>query len=77
MFYYDTAIYGNALALMCALGFCGAEHMLFGTDLPYDSQFGERYTRQTIEAIEQMNTGDLEKKKIFEDNARKLLRLPI
>jgi len=77
MFYYDTAIYGNTPGLMCAHAFCGTEHMLFGTDMPYDSQFGERYTRQTIEAIEQMDISDLDKKQIFEDNARKLLRLPI
>ena len=77
MFYYDTAIYGNTPALMCTFAFCGVDHMLFGTDMPFDSQFGERYTRQTIEAIEQMDVSDLEQKKIFEDNARKLLRLPI
>jgi predicted TIM-barrel fold metal-dependent hydrolase len=45
--------------------------------MPYDSEFGERYTRQTIHSIEQMNISDSEKKKIFEDNARELLRLPI
>lgn len=77
MFYNDTAIYGNAPALMCALAFFGADYLLFGTDFPYDSQFGERYTRQTIDAIEQMDIGDLEKKKIFQENARTLLRLPI
>ena len=76
-FYYDTAVYGNTAALMCGLAFCGADHMVFGTDLPYDSQFGERYTRQTIEAIKKMDIGDLEKKMIFEENAKKLLRLPI
>lgn len=75
MFYYDTAIYGNTPALMCAHAFCGTGHILFGTDMPFDSQFGERYTRQTIEAIEQMNIGDLDKKRIFEDNAKNLLRL--
>ncbi|MBW2063454.1 MAG: amidohydrolase family protein [Deltaproteobacteria bacterium] len=76
-FYYDTAIYGNRAGLMCTHSFCGADQMLFGTDFPYDSQFGERYTRQAIEAINQMDIGVDEKKKIFEDNARKLLRLPI
>jgi len=76
MFYYDTAIYGNTPGLMCAYAFCGADHMLFGTDMPYDSELGERYTRQTIEAIEQMDIGDSDKKRIFEDNARELLRLP-
>ena len=77
MFYNDTAIYGNAPGLMCAYAFCGADHMLFGTDMPFDSQLGERYTRQTIQAIEEMDISDLEKKMIFEDNARELLRLPI
>lgn len=77
MFYYDTALYGNASALMCCLAFCGAEHMLFGTDFPFDNQFGERYTKQTIEAIGQMDIDDSDKKKIFEDNSKKIMRLPI
>ena len=62
---------------MCTRAFCGVDNMLFGTDFPYDSQLGERYTRQTIEAIDEMDIGDKEKKQIFETNARKLLRLPI
>ncbi len=77
MFFYDTAIYGSTAGLTCAYAFCGADHLVFATDFPYDSQFGERYTRQTIESIEQMKISNLEKKKIFEDNARELLRLPI
>jgi predicted TIM-barrel fold metal-dependent hydrolase len=77
MFYYDTAIYGSTAGLMCAYAFCGAERLLFATDFPYDSQLGERYTRQTIQSIERMDISELEKKKIFEDNARKLFRLPI
>jgi uncharacterized protein len=77
MFYADTAVYGNAPALMCAHAFFGTDRLLFGTDMPFDNQFGERYTRQTIEAVEQMAIDPSEKKQIFEDNARKLLRLPI
>jgi predicted TIM-barrel fold metal-dependent hydrolase len=77
MFYYDTAIYGSTPALMCAYAFCGPKHMLFATDFPYDSQFGERYTRQTIKSIDEMNISEMEKKMIFEENARRLLRLPI
>ena len=77
MFYYDASIYGSTPGLMCAYAFCGADHMLFATDMPYDSEFGERYTRQTIRSIEHMGISDSEKKKIFEDNARKLLRLPM
>ena len=77
MFYYDTAIYGSTPGLTCAYAFCGAEHLVFATDFPYDSQFGERYTRQTIHSIEQMDISNLDKKKVFEDNARKIMRLPI
>ena len=76
-FYYDTAIYGNAAALTLTSAFCGAEQMLFGSDFPYDSQYGERYIRQTIAAIEDMDVEPDEKMMIFEGNARKLLRLPI
>ena len=39
-FYNDTAILGNTAALMCAHGFFGAEHILFGTDAPMDVQLG-------------------------------------
>jgi len=77
MFFCDTAIQGNTPALMCAYNFFGAEHMLFATDMPYDNQLGERVYRETISAIEEMAISDTEKKKIFEDNARKLLRLPV
>lgn len=75
--YYDTAIYGCTSGLMCTHSFCGAGQMLFSTDFPYDSQYGERYTRQTIEAIHGMEISEAEKKMIFETNARKILRLPI
>jgi len=76
-FYNDTAIQGNTPALMCAYNFFGAEHILYGTDMPYDPQLGDYGTRQTIEAIEQMDIPDSDKKKIFEDNARSIMRLPI
>jgi predicted TIM-barrel fold metal-dependent hydrolase len=77
MFYADTAIYGNPLGLMLAQGFFGIDHILFGTDFPFAGLHGERVTRQTIDAIEAMDISKEEKKKIFEDNARKLMRLPL
>lgn len=75
MFYNDTAINGNSSALMCAYDFCGADHLLFGTDMPFDTEYGARNTRQVSEAIEKMVISDEDKKKIFEGNAKKLLRL--
>ncbi len=77
MFYYDTALYGSTPGLMCGYAFCGADQMVFGTDMPFDSEGGDRYTRQTIQAIEQMPISDKDKKKIFEDNALRLLRLTV
>lgn len=74
-FYADTAIYGNSAGLLCGYAFFGAEHLLFGTDMPYDSEGGDRYIRQTIDAIEEMQIPDLDKNKIFEGNATRLLHL--
>ena len=78
MFYADTAIYGNPTALKCGHEFFGPDHVLFGIDFPLgDTEHGDRNYRQTINAIEQMDITEEEKKKIYEDNARKLMRLPI
>ncbi|MFC1815478.1 amidohydrolase family protein [Thermodesulfobacteriota bacterium] len=77
MFYSDTAINGSVPALMCGYSFFGPEHLLFGSDMPFDSQVGFRLVRQTIEGIEKMDISDTHRKMIFEDNARKLFHLPI
>lgn len=77
MFYCDTAIAGNTSALMCAHSFFGGDHMMFGTDMPFDNQLGDRFTREIIAAIEQMDIPETDKRKIFEENAKKLLRLPL
>jgi predicted TIM-barrel fold metal-dependent hydrolase len=75
--YYDTAVSGNTAALQCARAFAGTDQMLFGTDLPFDNQLGRRLLRQTIESVERMGLSDEEKRKIYQDNAIKLLRLPL
>ena len=75
MFFNDTAVYGSTAALMCGYKFFGCDHLLFGTDMPYDKEIGNKHIRETIRSIEEMDIPSLEKKKLFEDNARKLLRL--
>lgn len=78
MFYADTAIYGNPTALKCGHEFFGPDNLLFGVDFPLgDVEHGDRNYRQTINAIEQMNITEEERKKIYQDNARKLMHLPI
>lgn len=74
-FYADTAVNGSTSALMCAYEFFGAEHLLFGTDMPFDEELGDIYIRETINSIERMDIPTQEKQKIFEDNARALLNL--
>ena len=64
-------------ALQCARYFAGLDQMLFGTDVPFGNQLGRRLIRQAIEAVESMDLSDEEKRKIYQDNAIKLLRLPL
>ena len=61
---------------MCGYEFCGVDQMVFATDFPFDSEYGDRYTRQTIESVERMAISEEDKQKIFEGNARRILRLP-
>jgi predicted TIM-barrel fold metal-dependent hydrolase len=75
MFYCDTAIQGNAPALMCALAFFGPDHMVFATDTPYDNELGARVYRETIAGVDAMSIDEAARAKIYEGNARRLFRL--
>ena len=75
MFYNDTALNGHTPGLMCGHALYGADHIVFGTDMPYDFELGERNIRQNIESVEAMPISDAEKKLIYEGNARALLNL--
>jgi aminocarboxymuconate-semialdehyde decarboxylase len=74
-FYTDTAVSGSTAALMCGYDFFGVNHLLFGTDSPLGPSFG--LTMETIHSVERMGITDIDKEKIFEQNAIKLLRLTI
>ncbi|MFC2014169.1 amidohydrolase family protein [Chloroflexota bacterium] len=75
MFYADTALYGDSAGLMCGYDFFGVEHILFGTDYPWDIEGGDKYIRLTINAVNRMNISDADKEKIFEGNAKQIMRL--
>jgi predicted TIM-barrel fold metal-dependent hydrolase len=72
LFYNDTAVQGNTANLMCSYAFCGGDHLVFGTDFPLASS---NLVMETIRSINAMTIPEVEKKKIFEENARKLLHL--
>ena len=74
LFYNDTAVQGNVPNLMCAYAFCSADHMLFGTDFPMVTS---DLVKETIRSVNEMPIPGAEKKRIFEGNARQILKLPI
>lgn len=75
MFYGDTAINGNVAALMCGYAFFGVEHLIFGTDTPFGGEDGDYFIRETVQSVMEMSITDMERNKIFEENAKNLLHL--
>ena len=77
MFYGDTALFGAWHAMESGLAFFGADQILFGTDMPFDPEKGPGFIRETIAAMERMRAPADEKAKIYEGNARRLLKLRV
>ena len=77
MFYGDTALFGAWHAMESGVAFFGADHVLFGTDMPFDPEKGPGFIRDTIEAMDRMRATPAEKTAIYEGNARRLLRLKL
>jgi aminocarboxymuconate-semialdehyde decarboxylase len=75
MFYADTAVYGTIPAIECGLAFFGADHVLFGSDYPFDVEGGAKYIRETIRSVDGATASPGDKRKICEENARRLLKL--
>jgi len=75
MFYADTATFGAVGAMKCGLEFFGVDHVLFASDCPFDPEKGPGYIRETIKIIEELPISEEDRKKIFEGNARRLLKL--
>jgi aminocarboxymuconate-semialdehyde decarboxylase len=76
-FYLDTAVNGNTAALQCGLSFSGIDRMIFATDLPFCNQGGYRLVRDTIDSIQRLGLDDADLKKVYQDNAIVLMRLPL
>ncbi|MFC2067599.1 amidohydrolase family protein [Chloroflexota bacterium] len=68
MFYTDTILSNNMPGLMCGYAFFGAEHIMFGTDMPIRIE-------QKISSVDQMAIPASDKYSIFEGNAKKLLHI--
>lgn len=69
-FYADTALFGAAHAVRCAIDFFGPDHVLFGTDMPLGPPDCVETTISNLEAL-QLSKRDLSL--VFAGNASRLL----
>lgn len=76
MFYGDTSVNGSPSAIRCGLDFYGVDHVLFGTDCPFDPEGGPLFIRETIKTLDKMALRPDDRRKIYFGNAMRLLRLP-
>jgi len=73
LFYYDTAIGGSAQSIRCAYEIFGADQILFATDAPWGP--GEYRLAKYPEVIRSLGLPEEDNRKIFADNAHRLLNL--
>ncbi len=74
-FYYDTAVGGNASAVKCGYEIFGADRLLFATDYPWGPDGGKARLSAYPDMVMRTGIPKDELNRIFETNARKLLKL--
>lgn len=75
MMYADTAMFGAGHAVRCVVDFYGVDHVLFGSDSPYDPEKGPGYIRATIKNIQEIGLSEREQHAILSGNVIRLLGL--
>jgi aminocarboxymuconate-semialdehyde decarboxylase len=75
--YGDTAMFGAAHALRCSIDFYGADHILFGSDSPFDPERGPGYIRASIKNLEEIGLSEADKEAIFRGNVTRLTGLTL
>lgn len=73
-FYADTAIFGPG-PMECGLAFFGVDHVLYGSDMPFDHEGGSFNVRETMKTVDACSIAPSDRVKIYETNARGLLKL--
>ena len=77
MFYADTSVNGSKSATRCGLDFYGTDHVLFGTDCPFDPEGGPLFIREVIKAIDGLRLKENDRRKVYFGNAIRMLRLEL
>jgi predicted TIM-barrel fold metal-dependent hydrolase len=67
-FYGDTALSGSTAATRCGLDYFGNDHVMFGTDFPYDAEGGAILVRETLRSLDELGLADPVRAKIDRDN---------
>ena len=75
MFYGDTVLGGAAAPLARGLAFFGADHVVFASDCPFDPEGGPMFIREGIRSIEDLKLPEADRRKIYFENALKLMRI--
>ena len=76
-FYADTASFGSQKAIEHAIEFFGEDHVLFASDAPFDPEGGPMYIRETLKILDNMDITDELRRKLYQDNAVRLLGLSL
>ncbi len=72
-YYTDTATFGSAAAVECALKFFGLERVLFATDMPFGPEQGAAHIRDTIANVSALPLNAVEREAVLHRNAERLL----
>jgi predicted TIM-barrel fold metal-dependent hydrolase len=73
-FYGDMAAFSPG-AVNVARDFLGADHLLFGTDAPFDATGGRSSIQESIDAVNKSACTELEKSRIFTTNVERFFNL--
>jgi uncharacterized protein len=76
-FYADTASFGSRKAIEHAIEFFGEDRVVFASDAPFDPEGGPMYIRETIRILDSLDISEETRRKIYQDNAAKLLGLKL
>jgi aminocarboxymuconate-semialdehyde decarboxylase len=68
-------VFGSSAATECGLSFFGIDRVLFASDAPFDPERGPMYIRETLRVLDELDLSEGDRRKIYFENAEKLLRL--
>jgi len=72
-FYTDTATFGSAAGVECALKFFGPERLLFASDMPFGPEQGAAHIRSALAVVNALPVEESAREGIFHVNSETLM----